>query len=62
MEFIPHGDLDAYIHRQPSDVSETEAKLIAKQLLDGLNIMHGEGFVHRDLKPKVGDTFFFPSP
>jgi serine/threonine protein kinase len=50
MEYFPFGDLDQHIS---SISNEDEVKQIAIDLLEGLSIMHSEGFTHRDLKPKV---------
>jgi serine/threonine protein kinase len=50
MEYFNHGDLAQHI----SVVStEDEVRKITTDLLDGLRIMHAEGFAHRDLKPQV---------
>ena len=51
MEYFPYGDLDQYI---ADGIRENEAIEIATDLLEGLKIMHAEGFAHRDLKPQVG--------
>jgi serine/threonine protein kinase len=50
MEYLENGDLDRYI---PVISTEDEVRQITTDLLDGLRIMHGEGFAHRDLKPQV---------
>ena len=50
MEYFPLGTLDKFIS---DEVKERDAKLISSQLLEGLTIMHEEGFAHRDLKPQV---------
>jgi serine/threonine protein kinase len=50
MEYFPLGDLDACLGEVKS---EHDAREITKQLLEGLVVMHKEGFTHRDLKPKV---------
>ena len=50
MEYISHGDLHHYLQVERS---ESEAKAITGQLLEGLLIIHQEGFAHRDLKPEV---------
>jgi len=33
--------------------NESDTKVVIKQLLDGLAVMHREGITHRDLKPEV---------
>ncbi|KAM3512877.1 hypothetical protein MY11210_003507 [Beauveria gryllotalpidicola] len=48
MEYLEHGDLQKHLARP---LSEQEAKLITTQILEGLGFMHGNGFIHRDLKP-----------
>lgn len=52
MEYLEHGDLLVYLNNRPP-LPETEAKVIAFQILEGLTMMHGNEFVHRDLKPNV---------
>jgi len=52
MEYIPMGDMsqsfaDGYRW------NESDTKVVAKQLLNGLAVMHKEGITHRDLKPEV---------
>ena len=50
MEYISHGDLRHYMEVERS---ESEAKVITRQLLEGLLVIHEKGFAHRDLKPEV---------
>jgi len=50
MEYFPLGTLDRFMSHE---IKERDAKVIASQLLEGLTIMHEEGFAHRDLKPQV---------
>lgn len=68
MEYIPFGDLENNLqeleksrntkglaNRQNGGVlSKDEVKDITIQILEGIKIMHSEGFAHRDLKPQVG--------
>ncbi|KAJ5859895.1 hypothetical protein N7534_005172 [Penicillium rubens] len=52
MEYLETGDLFAYLYQKPlPPLPEAEAKEIAHQILDGLCMMHENGFAHRDLKP-----------
>jgi serine/threonine protein kinase len=54
-----HGDLEANLlelegsTEQKPAIPEEDIKEITSQILEGLKIMHAEGFAHRDLKPKV---------
>ena len=50
MEYISYGHLRNY---QEVERSESEAKVITRQLLEGPVVIHQEGFAHRDLKPEV---------
>ncbi|KAK0122839.1 hypothetical protein ONS96_009869 [Cadophora gregata f. sp. sojae] len=49
MENLPLGTLKTFIN---DDLKECDAQVISVQLLEGLKIMHEEGFTHRDLKPE----------
>ncbi|KAJ5389222.1 Tetratricopeptide-like helical [Penicillium cataractarum] len=50
MEYLEAGNLATYLHGTPP-LSETDAKEVSYQILDGLCMMHENGFAHRDLKP-----------
>ena len=59
MEYIRSGDLEGNLldlesstENRPA-IPEEDIKDITSQILEGLKIMHAEGFAHRDLKPKV---------
>ena len=59
MEYISHGDLRDYLEVERP---ESEAKAITRQLLEGLLVIHQEGFAHRDLKPEVSPPYPGASP
>lgn len=50
MEYLEHGNLLRYL---TSPLPELEVRNVTSQVLEGLKFMHGNGFVHRDLKPGV---------
>jgi serine/threonine protein kinase len=59
IEYIRGGDLESNLLDLESltenglVVPEEDMKDITSQILQGLKIMHAEGFAHRDMKPKV---------
>jgi serine/threonine protein kinase len=59
MEYMRGGDLEANFLDLESlmehglAIPEEDIKEITSQILEGLKIMHAEGFAHCDLKPKV---------
>jgi hypothetical protein len=55
MEYFQYSDLHKFIENS-SPCTESGAKRITMQLLEGLDVMHEMGFTHRDLKPQVGYT------
>jgi serine/threonine protein kinase len=55
MEYFQDGDLHKFISNF-GPCTESGAKRITMQLLEGLEVMHEMGFTHRDLKPQVGYT------
>jgi serine/threonine protein kinase len=57
MEYFPYGDLGRYI---AAGFTEADTKIIATQLLEGLEIMHVNDFAHRDLKPQVSHLRLAP--
>lgn len=48
MEYFELGDLENFM---TSKLTEKDAKLIGKQLLEGLQVLHEDQLAHRDLKP-----------
>jgi len=56
MEYIPMGDMSASF-ADGYRWNESDTKVVIKQLLHGLAVMHREGITHRDLKPEVCALF-----
>ena len=50
MEYFEKGDLRRHLGER---ISVPMVKLLARQLLEGLNVMHKNGIAHRDIKPEV---------
>ena len=51
MEYVPGGLLKKLFKRSKA-MSDTEAKLIVKNILEGVCYIHERGYMHRDLKPE----------
>lgn len=48
MEYFKLGDLERFI---TTELTEKDAKVIGRQLLEGLQVLHWYHLAHRDLKP-----------
>lgn len=58
MEYLRLGDLS---HYAVVGLQEVEIKEIAKDIAEGLEVMHRYGFTHRDIKPQVCMYVLLPS-
>jgi len=52
MEYIPMGDMSQSL-ADGYRWNESDTRVVIKQLLRGLAVMHKKGITHRDLKPEV---------
>ena len=50
MEFCNGGDVDGFIKNRNGYLPEIEARLILKQLVQGLMAIQAQNVMHRDLK------------
>ena len=50
MEYVEGETLSAYLERKKT-LTESELKSILYPILDGLEVVHGADFLHRDIKP-----------
>jgi len=57
MEYIPIGDMSkTFVNGYQWNESDT--RVVIRQLLQGLVVMHKEGITHHDLKPEVCTLFY----
>ncbi|CAN4106030.1 unnamed protein product [Withania somnifera] len=52
LEYCRGGDLSVYIQQRQGRIPEETAKHFMQQLASGLNILHDNNLIHRDLKPQ----------
>jgi serine/threonine protein kinase len=52
MEYLAKGDLEIYLRNRPP-LREIEYREIIRQVTKALQLMHQEGYAHRDIKPQV---------
>lgn len=51
MEYVKGGQLKKLYSRVPA-LSEREASIVVKNILEGVNYIHERDYIHRDLKPE----------
>ncbi len=52
MEYMPRGDIYYYLKRKECLFTEDIIKIVVAQIIMGLEILHGEGIIYRELKPE----------
>lgn len=52
MEYCSQGSLDKWMETQPKPISEIVILKVFVQSIDGLYVLHNNGFVHGDIKPQ----------
>ena len=50
-ELVPHGDLRAFLDRNPKPLPVSQGLELGIGIAKGLAAMHAQGIIHRDLKP-----------
>lgn len=51
MELIPGGQIKR-LHKREKPITDEEASLVMKSLLEGVEYIHSKNIIHRDLKPE----------
>ncbi|EUD69378.1 CAMK/CAMKL/AMPK protein kinase [Plasmodium inui San Antonio 1] len=52
LEYVPNGDLLAYVYKRKRRINEDTARRIFYQLISAVDYLHKFNVVHRDLKPE----------
>lgn len=52
MEYMPRGDIYYYLKRKECVFTEEIIKMVVSEIIMGLEILHNEGIVYRELKPE----------
>jgi serine/threonine protein kinase len=53
MEYLDGGSLASLIAQHPQGLDDSQkALLLGKNILEGLQYLHGRNIVHRDIKPE----------
>ena len=52
MEYMPRGDIYYYLERKECVFTEEIIKMVVSEIIMGLEILHNEGIVYRELKPE----------
>jgi serine/threonine protein kinase len=56
---VTGGDLfDFILNSSRGQLSESVARVIILQIIEGVEVLHDMGIIHRDLKPESGFLWF----
>ena len=51
-DYLEGGDLSYYLHHNKKKFSEKQAKFIIANIILALEFVHGNGVIHRDVRPE----------
>ena len=52
MEYLPRGDIYFYLKKKEFMFKEEIIRMLVAEIIVGLEILHAEGIIYRELKPE----------